>query len=313
VVRRFLLSVVVVTGLLWPGDARAANPCARLDSLLSREPEEDLAEIGPLEKTILDEGDRCLPVLERSLASRKTIRRLLAGYAMALLGGPRPVRLLRSEYLRRPTTNVRLLLCVAMGSTGSPEDIAFLRQKLLGEQIGDEWPSIEAAALTLGLLRATAAQQDLEAAAIREEDTIASHAAATAVRWLRKPKCQMPPTGGDDPQDLILTVVRCGVPRMDEAPEFYETEHRSKWSYQDGQWSRREMLAAADSALLPRLSFQTYVSRSGGRALVAISLTFGRINGKGYTYVARKRGDRLEGYLHSEHLDLLTVGAFDRP
>src|SRR5687768_15017597 len=113
-------------------------------------------------------GEACIPVWADSLRSAVPAHSSRARGALQLIGGRAAVDILRADFERAPTRASRRAVILAMGTTGSPEDVAFLVTQLHEPAQGTgDWFEIQLAATTLGLLRATAARDSLRAALVR--------------------------------------------------------------------------------------------------------------------------------------------------
>lgn len=246
--------------------------------------------IGDPEKWTLEAGVAAIPVLKRGLSDQTTEeRQYLAAYFLGLIGGHEARDILKHEYELAHDTWLKALLCFCMSSTGDEQDINFLIQSLKGETIGDDWPPIEAAALALGVLRPQKAVVGLTACAKKDRGSIASDAADKALKWIQGRSPQTPQAKeAPEREQIILAMFRCGIPRTEESDDFYEGDRNLRWLYRDGAWKFQPVISDAALKDVPGISFDVYVTQDHSKALVAVGMTFGPLNGKGYNYVLEK-------------------------
>lgn len=240
----------------------------------------------------IDAGSSAVPYLEELLTKGNETERLLSVVALGYLGGDLAIAALQNEYRKKPSVEVKTYLCYALASRGNREDRAFLIGSLEGEHIGDEWPPIVSAALSLGVLRAKEATDGLRRTMRKESDTIVSDAAETALSWLRRPekRAATPLVGWRGPEAAIVAaVLENGVPRVSEAEEFVDDERNGTWVRRQDSLSFRPGMS---KRRYPSLTMEVHVSPDSQRALVSIGLVFGLKNGSGYDYVLRRVSDR---------------------
>ena len=228
-------------------------------------------------------GERCIPTWIDSLQSGMPGTSSVARYALMLTGGRTAVDALRSDYVRSPNRASRLAVIGAMATTGSREDIAFLSTQLQGQPHDpNDWPGIEAAAVTLGLLRATAARDSLTAALGRNgQNSFSGRAIAAALTSLDRPPCA-DSIVGDTTQALIRIVMQCGPESMSTRAR-YLTEASGVWSFTGGVW-RLGAGAPADSGVKTRVSTTATIEPDGRHAEVRVLTSCGRLCGEGWTY-----------------------------
>ena len=173
------------------------------------------------------------------------------------------------------------------GYVRSSEDIQFLIRSLAGKHYGSEWPPIQQAAISLGILRAKEAKRPLEQSAAKEEG-FASEAADSALKWIDGDIYSVTPGPNVSTRDsVILSLIRFGIPRMDEAAAFLEKESNRVWRREGNTWVYKTS-ADVSPDNIPSIEFQVHIAPDLKRAICSVGLTFGRLNGSGYDFVLHK-------------------------
>jgi hypothetical protein len=265
-----------------------AQPSALLSAVQSAQPEDD--DFGALAAAALDgtaeDRARLAVILRRGTEAQRTA----ALVALAYSGGDDAIATLESY--RHPTNDDvrRALLCFALAGRGTGADRAALVRALRGAPIGDEWPPIEVAALSLGVLRATEATSALERVAATDDGTSAADAAGEALRWLRQGpwRVELPADASDD-DAVIRAAFSNGIPRTADAPAFYEAARGGAWTFEGSVWRFRRGPRAAGT---PALDFTVHRNARGTRALLSVGVSFGPKNGSGYDYLLVRDGGR---------------------
>lgn len=280
---------LAILGLFLSGVAgQEASEVSRLRAVIDDAATQDsVAAARAVPTAALEAGTLATPFLRGLLGrSKNDEKRELALLALAYIGGPAAVELLRREWKRTAGTTERSLLAFAIASTGSKQDRAFLIRSLKGEHFGDAWMPIVSAALSLGVLRAREAIPALEATARKVPDSISSHAAAEALRWIRQGRWSVDVPGSTAADRAIATVIANGIPRTDEAERFYDSDRQGYWQVGKEVWTfARE---SGQDEKVPSLSFKVHIEQGGNRALVSTSVYFGPLNAVGYDYVLRR-------------------------
>jgi hypothetical protein len=224
--------------------------------------------------------------LARRLADRNDTR-YAAAYALALLNDPQAQDALYARLARGRDIRLKALAAMGAGSVRRPKDVPFLCEALHGEPFGDEWPPIEAAALSLSVRGASECRDALEQAA--KGESISAGAALLALSAAAaKPRCRGSSALGDS-EGAVQAVMNCAVPRSEEAPAFYEATRNRVWFHAAGGWATRAP-APSEPRLLPTISLTTVFGQRGERGLVSVALTFGPLNGSGYDYLVAREG-----------------------
>ena len=267
-------------------DGQPAGPSALLSAVQSAQPEDD--DFGALAAAALDatadDRARLAVILRRGSEAQRNA----ALFALAYSGGDDAIATL--ERYRHPTNDAarRALLCFALAGRGAGADRAALVRALRGEHIGDEWPPIVAAALSLGVLRAADATPALERVAGTDDGTLAANAAREALRWLRQGpwRVELPADASDD-DAVIGAAFRNGIPRTADAPAFYEAARGGAWTLEGSVWRFRRGPRAAGT---PALDFTVHRNARRTRALLSVGVSFGPKNGSGYDYLLVRDG-----------------------
>jgi hypothetical protein len=283
-------------GLLAASGARGQKHVGEIRAMLEHDAEKMLAatEGGGLtafDRACLEAADDAVPALSKSLRDRRDPdRRGLAAYGLALIGGERARDALRSEWKRTKDFGIERLLCAAMASTGSRGDIDFLIRALRGPRIGEGWPVVESAALSLGVLRASSAAPMLQACAEDGAGTVAGQACRTSLGWLRGESSPEEPRTAASPRDRVIAAVfACGIPRVENTSRLYEWKQNHVWRRRGKAWET-ETESPKEPAQIPTIDFDVYVNADASRAIAAVSLVFGRLDARGYTFILRRAG-----------------------
>lgn len=275
-----LAAMLVLATLTAQGPTEEA--CQNLARLVSAN---DLRETA---KAALDAPPSCASSLAPHLAVRESS--YLAAYALAMMADPVAQDMLYEQLARNENVGLKTLAAVGAGAVARPKDVAFLCASLKGDQIGTTWPPIEAAALSLGLLRSTECKQSLTKAA-SVEGSIAGDAARHALRAIEaKPSCSA--TAADDEwQSAVTAVLSCDVPRSEKATAFYENQKHRIWHHSSGGWAMRPAEKSEGNSL-PSIALSVVFSQNHKRALVSVGMMFGPLNGKGYDYLVAREGGK---------------------
>ncbi len=194
---------------------------------------------------------------------------------------------LRAAYARDASRAPKIALMTAMATTGSPEDVAFLSTQFQGQFIGSPnvWPTIQLAATTLGLLRATPARDSLRAALARNGGTgtgFAGRAVTTALATLDRPPC-VRPIAGELSSGLVAIVMRCGPQAMGISTRYGDTKASGVWAFSDGGWQFGPR-TPADTGITATVKTSVAVAPDGKHAEVMVSTRCGMLCGEGWTF-----------------------------
>lgn len=264
--------------------AAPRDPVQELVDLVNRssddESEKDLV---ALQRAAVEAGPAAVRVLGQLLASESPSRRSRVAYALAFTAQPEGSDLLLREFTRSKDQGIKGLTCFALARRGTAADIQFLVGALKGEHYGDQWYPIQVAALSLGVLRATSALGPLQATAKKEPSSIASGAAEDAIAWIKGQPFDVQSRINSPGLSPLMAVVSHGIPRIDESAVFYETQAGRMWTREGRIWTVQALPDRKVDG--PTISFEPYVSSDNRRAVVAVGLVFGPLNGVGYDYL----------------------------
>ncbi len=222
-----------------------------------------------------------------SLRSTNSATSTLARDALVDAGGRTAVDALRADYARAPSTESRLAVIMAMATTGSADDIAFLISQLQGPFTGvsSTWPVAQTAATTLGLLRAQAARGALSATLARYGPSgFAGRAVAFALASLDRPPCADSIHGPGDPRDVLVSIVmRCGPQSMSERARYYDAARHGVWTFTNDAW-QISSTSQPDTTTRYRVGEVAQLSPDARHATVSVSTWCGSLCGEGWTF-----------------------------
>lgn len=280
----FGLTALVALGAPQASDVSEPLAVQRLDALINQDTDdESRGDFTRLRQAAIDAGPTALPLLRRLLASPDELIRYRAAYALAFCGQLESADLLLEEFKRSQDEGLKTVICFTLARRGSESDVRFLVGALKGEHYGDEWPAIQQAALSLGVLRSRSAVASLEVTARKTPSGIAGDAAKEALAWIREGEYDVSAVAAVDDLLPVLAVMRHGVPRVSESHVFVERAAHRLWKREGRTWLVEPSQSTSDA--VPSISFETVVSADRKRAVVAVGLTFGRLNGVSYDYL----------------------------
>jgi hypothetical protein len=298
--RRWALARPLFCGaVLWllaaPGVSAQDGP-REIQSMLERQAGKLLAaveegQLTAFHRACLEAPDAAEPVLARALEDRSDPeRRALAAYGLTLLGGEKARDALRSAWKRTKDLGIERLLCAAMASTGRSGDVEFLIQSVRGPCIGEGWPVVESAALALGVLRSRSAMPALAACARSGAGTEAGRTCQSALEWVEQASSAEKTADVTTARDrVIAAILASGIPGAEDSLNYDEIKSRRVWRRRKDGWAVEAEPPGA-SERMPSVEFDVYVNSEGSRALAAVSLEFGRLHARGYTYIMRRQG-----------------------
>jgi hypothetical protein len=243
-------------------------------------------------KLAVELGEPAIQALTNRLGSATGDESQRTANAIAYIGGPRAVQVLRNDALRSPSASTKALLAFAVPSAPSQE----LRQTLIGylkgPHIGSTWFPIVQSAYSLGIMRDRSAITALHAAATVPGGygTFASTAAQQALDWIggTNPTIAFALKGPSD--DLLEAIIAAGLPGLSRSSSWCERSSPSRAWHKTGEaWTVES--GCASRAETPEMSVDSYRSSDGKRAVVAIGFRLGPKDGIGYNYVLRHEGD----------------------
>jgi hypothetical protein len=237
-------------------------------------------------------GESCVPILADSLRSSAPENSARARMALERIGGRAAVDALRADHERAPTFQSRRAVIRAMGTTGSPEDVAFLVTQLRGQfpSGSGDWFEVHMAATMLGLLRATAARDSLQAALARNNNpnTYTNRAITTALASLDRPPCA-DSVAGDIERELIRIVVQCRPQPMWTTSSYRDSLAGGVWTFERDAWQFNH--GAPTDTTIPRVTMRAMIAPDGRHAEVHVFTLCGRRCGEFWPFRLVRTGD----------------------
>ncbi|OGR11809.1 MAG: hypothetical protein A2277_16455 [Desulfobacterales bacterium RIFOXYA12_FULL_46_15] len=252
-------------------------------------------DIGPAAKIVLDLGESAVPALKKALYDPKEDIRNFASEALFLIGGEKARDALKEAHDKTKNESVLIYLCLTMASTGTPEDVYFLMKTL---EAGNDKTNDRAAAsafLSLVVLKPDRI--------IREIKLNLGSGARMDSKWkalfllsmdlgCQEPQ-QMTTAGPED--KIILTLFKFGIPGTDQSTVFLEAGKERTWKFENKLWSffQDDNLEVYHSKEIsyrykpPYIEFETYIDKTGTRALVNVGVIFGKDAGSGYSFTLK--------------------------
>lgn len=208
--------------------------------------------------------------------------------ALVAAGGRSAVDALRAHAMRVPTIEARLATIAAMATTGSAADVEFLASQLKGPFIGntDIWPATAAAAVTLRLLRATAARGALASALAQHGSSgFAGRAVTRALADLDRPPCADTVSGELEPE-LVRIVLECEPEFMKPGNRYRDATTGGTWQFANGRW-RLDQSARLDSLAPLTFSDRIWLAPDRRQAVVMVAMRCGKLCGEGWMFRLR--------------------------
>lgn len=210
---------------------------------------------------------------------------------IATIGGEQARHILQSVF--QESGDLLGLLCFAMSSTGTKADERFLINTIQSEVDVDNWWEIDAAALSLGVLRSEAAKEALSELATKEKRGILSSTAARSLEWIENGEWNVPQIANANERDeVILSMFRCGIPRSEESEVFYEEANDRIWKRSDRAWQFEPIDAEHPQRGAPKLYFNVFITQDRERALARVEIYFDMMNASGFLYTLRKNDEQ---------------------
>jgi len=281
----------------------AENPeLEKLQSLLWPQNEDnlytliDLDSINPAIKIIFDTGESSIPMLKKALNDKTNIiRRHFAALGFTLIGGEKSKKILQNAYEQTNDKTINTYLCYTMASTGSDEDIEYLVENVKSSSGGGQGAATLAALLSLRVLKPAEILSMVSSYVKSENSTIFLEDAEMAATLLGISGAKTPQAEYAQGRDqIVLTLFRYGIPRVNESKTFIETSSKRIWMYSDGSWLfSTDQMRQSDtnesylSYEPPSIHFDVHVTPDKSKALATVGLIFGPKNGVGYSYILR--------------------------
>ena len=267
-------------------------------SVTSRSAESRRSAEKQIPKLCLDIGEPSIPILADVLRDTLQARSpsgaavgSLAVKCLIYVGGPEVVRLFRKMYAesRDPSDKkaMRAVLCDAMQSTGSDQDIQFLIDSLEGPLGGLDGLAPTSATFALAVLKPQAAKAALKKRA-EEYKPIVLEDVQYALERINGLEWGTPQAGLASPRDqVILTLFRFGIPHITLTHTFAELKTNRLWKRTGRTWSYDESPVTKDESL-PAISFDVSITKDGERAMCSVGIYCGPTCGYGYDFILRR-------------------------
>jgi hypothetical protein len=251
-------------------------------------------------KLCLEVGEKAIPMLWESVSN--TLKdpthtnaevANVASDCLVKIGGPEVVKLFKKIYTEsegKPYRDgAKWVLCWAIQSASTPQDIQFLIDSLEGPVYGPERLIPSAAAYGLAVLKPQAAKQALEKRAEEYKNTLPEEVKFALAR-INGPEWDTPQADSASGTDLlILAVLRFGVPHLDISDNFLETKTGRFWKRDGNAW-RYDNQRPKDGSI-PSISFDVFVTKDQKRAICSVGIHCGNVCGYGYDFVLRNTKD----------------------
>jgi hypothetical protein len=233
---------------------------------------------------------RCLRIWIDSLASREVNTWTRAQSLLVVIGGRPAVEALRTAYERTGDAKRGAAAATAMATTGSKDDIAFLRKLIEPPETPGQWPARQAAAITLGFLHEVGARDALVAMLARQETGTATHTAAqAAIEMLDRQPCA-DSVRANLGRELVRIAMACRPTFLSNRVSYPDRWTGDVWFFSNDTWMTRSRVAA-DSSIALALSTEVIILPSGTEAFVRIAAHCGFTCGEGWTYRLRRTGN----------------------
>jgi hypothetical protein len=187
-----------------------------------------------------------------------------------------------------------MYLCLTMASTGTPEDVYFL-MKTLGAGNDKDNKAAASAFLSLVVLKPDKMIKDikLNSGAGAKIDLKWKELFLLSMNLGSQEPPQMATAGPED--KIILSLFKFGIPGTDQSPVFLEAGKERNWKLENKVWSffqddNREIYHSKDVSGVykpPYIEFETYIDKTGTRALVNVGVIFGKTAGSGYSFTLK--------------------------
>jgi len=305
----FTMAVWLAAGAATAGDLPASTP-PQSDRLRSFIRIYEKAEAEPDSRmgrqalfAALDAGEEASDFLIGRLQSASGRPKEQAGAFLSYIGGRKAVDALLKAQQKDGSGNMAVFCALAMGSTGSKEDVQYLIKALKKGGSSGEKPAQTVAAHTLGLLKAKEAVDAL--AASLHKDGIgngwASDAAQDAITWISGKKWKVPSAEGlPEEEKIIFHLFSEGFPYMEwgsafkgDYSRYFENARKRVWQRNGRTWEIIPAARSKDASAL--INFRIHISPDGSRALVAVFRDW-FVDGAPFSKSGGKPGIALAGF-----------------
>lgn len=234
----------------------------------------------------IEAGPAAIPALREVVERHENdMQRDLGLAALGFIGGSAAVSLLKREY-DEGDTRLEGLLAFAFASMDSPENRSILIRILEADPTSESRPLIQEAAWSLGILRATEAIDSLRMVAQRRPIFADSSAARDALRWIEKGFWRVATERLTEQERAVAAVLRNGIPGISEGWFYIDSEQKGFWILGTSGWTFDQTKPEGEASGM--ISFDTFISSDGTRALVSVGLHCGMLCGFGYDYLLRR-------------------------
>jgi hypothetical protein len=242
-----------------------------------------------LPKATVDAGPSAIPAL-RDLLQRlpEGDKRLITLAAIAFIGGDAAIPIVRAEYARTKDEDLKAEIKTGLAATLSTVDSAENRAQLIRMLSDDpeDWSTVEAAALSLGLLRVKEAIPALRRVP-KDPNLASSQAADLALQWIDRGYWNIATAPSNDEGRAIAAVLRNGSPNIKESDYVLDERDGALWKHGSSGWSFTRGDLPGNSGG-PKVS--AHIGTEGSRALVTVDMHCGPLCGTGYAFFLRREG-----------------------
>jgi hypothetical protein len=265
----------------------AQNPTTHLLEILNSEDRDVIEE--ELPKAAVDAGPSAIPVLrDRLQRLPEGDKRLIILAAIAFIGGDAAIPLLRAEYARTKDEDLKAEIKSGLAAILSTVDTPENRTQLIRMLADDpkDWNTVEAAAFSLGLLRAQEAIPALRRVP-KDPHRGSSQAVDLALKWIDKGYWHIATSPSTDEGRAIAAVLRNGSPNIKENDYVLDERGGALWKHGSAGWSFTRGDLPGNSGG-PTAS--AYIGTEGSRAMVTVETHCGPLCGTGYAFFLRREG-----------------------
>lgn len=264
----------------------AQNATNRLLEILNSEDADVIQE--ELPKAAIDAGPSAIPALrDRLQRLPEGDKRLIALAAIAFIGGDAAIPIVRAEYERAKNEDLKAEMKSGLAATLSTVDSAENRTQLI-QMLNDDpkdWSTVEAAAFSLGLLRAQEAIPALRRVPKDSNRGGFPQAADLALKWIDKGYWTIATSPSTDEGRAIAAVLRNGSPNIKENDYVFDEKGGVLWKHGSAGWSfTRGDLPGSSRG--PTVS--AHIGTEGSRAMVTVDTHCGPLCSTGYAFFLRR-------------------------
>ena len=263
----------------------AQDATTRLLEIINSEDDDVIRE--ELPKAAVDAGPSAIPALrDRLQRLPEGDKRLITLAAIAFIGGDAAIPIVRAEYARTKDEDLRAEIKSGLAATLSTVDSAENRTQLIRMLADDpeDWSTVEAAAFSLGLLRAQEAVPALRRVP-KDPNRGSPQAVELALKWIDKGYWTIATSPSTDEGRAIAAVLRNGSPNIKENDYVFDEKGGVLWKHGSAGWSFTRGDLPGNSGG-PTVS--AHIGTEGSRALVTVDTHCGPLCSTGYAFVLRR-------------------------